>query len=150
MDDQEEHLAHQAATLASAAAQLAESVADPSSAPYLASALGTMVGTLDALAQAWEGAARTVIPSGDRFERIGVRFTRAAESWQATHDCDPPSHERQALLLTRLYGAGATMRVARRECDRATGLLIEMTTPLEASASHRPLNGSRSSRSVTL
>jgi len=132
--EQSEHLVQQAATLASAAQRLADSAADPSSAPHLAAALGCVGETLDALTRAYEGAAHVLVPTEDRFERIGARFARAAAGWPATHGRESPSHERQAQLLASLHEAGATVRVARRKCMRANDLLLEMTAPREIAA----------------
>jgi hypothetical protein len=127
MEPDAEHLTEQAGELVSAACRLADSVPDPSSAIHLPAALARIVDALDALSLALEGAPRSLVPAGDPLEPVCRRFERAADGWPATYGCEGPSYERQAQLLSSLYEAGATLRLARRACARATELLVDMT-----------------------
>jgi len=129
MEPDAQHLTAHTVDLVSAARRLADSVADPSTAIHLPTALASIGEALDALSVAFERAPRSLVPPGDPFEPVCRRFARAAESWPATHGCDGPSYERQAQLLTSLLEAGATLRVSRRACARANDLLIDLTAP---------------------
>src|SRR5829696_3042122 len=97
-----ERLAEHAVELLSAARQLADSAADPSTATHLPDALARVGEALDALALAFERAPHSLVPTGDRLEPICRRFERAAASWPETYGCEEPSYERQAQLLSSL------------------------------------------------
>ena len=131
-----EPLAQNAMALLSAAQQLADSAADPSTATHLPAALACVGAALDALSLAFERAPHSLVPVGDRQEPICRRFEKAAVCWPETYGCEAPSYERQAQLLCALYEAGATMRVARRACARARGLLDDMTARRDRAARH--------------
>ena len=130
MESNGEHLAEHAVELLSAARQLADSAADPSTAAHLPAALARVGEALDALSLAFAHAPRSLAPAGDPFEPIWHRFERAAAGWPGTHGCEGPSYERQVQLLSSLYEAGATLRVSRRACARANELLVDMTAPI--------------------
>lgn len=134
MDQDGDRLVQRAAELTSAAQRLAESTANPSSAAYLPIALSCVGETLDALSRAFEGAAHSLVPPGERFERNFSRFERAAEEWPETHGCEAPSHERQAQLLSSLYEAGANLRMSRRASERASAILADLTDPSASTA----------------
>ncbi len=134
MQSDGEHLAEHAVDLVSAARQLAESAADPSTATQLPAALASVGEALDALTLAFERAPQSLVPNGDPHERICRRFERAAAAWPATYGREGPSYERQAQLLSSLYEAGATLRVSRRACARANELLVDMTAPSDLAA----------------
>ena len=136
MESDGEHLAEHAVELLSAARQLADSAADPSTATHLPVALARVGEALDALSLAFERAPHSLVPTGDRFEPICRRFERAAAGWPGTYGCEGPSYERQAQLLSSLYEVGATLRVSRRACARANELLVDMTAPRGRSAHH--------------
>lgn len=127
MEPDAEHLTEHGMELVSAACRLADSVAVPSSAVHLPAALARIGDALDALSLALERAPHSLVPPGRPQEPVCRRFDRAADAWPATHGCEGPSYERQAQLLSSLYEAGATLRMSRRACARANGLLIDMT-----------------------
>lgn len=127
MEPDAERLTEHAAELVSVARQLADSVADPSTAIHLPAALARIGDALDALSLALERAPHSVVPAGDPIEPVCRRFERAADGWPATYGCEGPSYERQVQLLSSLYEAGATLRLSRRACARANDLLIDMT-----------------------
>ena len=128
MESDGEHFTEHAVELVSAARQLADSAADPSTAAHLPAALARVAEALDALSLALERAPHSLVPAGDPLEPICRRFERAAAGWPATHGSEGPSYERQAQLLSSLYEAGATLRLSRRACARANHVLIDMTT----------------------
>jgi hypothetical protein len=130
MESDGEHLAEHAVELRSAARQLADAAADPSTATHLPAALARVGEALDALSLAFERAPHSLVPTGDPFEPICRRFDRAAAGWPGTYGCEGPSYERQAQLLSSLYEAGATLRLSRRACARANELLVDMTAPI--------------------
>ena len=132
-----EHLAEEAAALASAARQLAESTADPSSAIHLPAALSHVGEALDALSRAVERVPSSLVPPGDPFEPVCRRFGKAAAGWPATFGCEGPSYERQAQLHGAFYEACATLRLSRRACARANDLLTDATAPDDQAASVR-------------
>ena len=127
MQSDREHLTEHAVELVSAARQLADSAADPSTATHLPAALARVGEALDALSVAFERAPHSLVPAGDPLEPICRRFGRAADGWPATYGREGPSYERQAQLLSSLYEVGATLRLSRRACARANDLLIDMT-----------------------
>jgi hypothetical protein len=129
MESNGEHLAGHAVELLSAARQLADSAADPSTATHLPAALARVGEALDALSVAFERTPHSLVPTGDPFEPICRRFDRAAAAWPGTYGREGPSYERQAQLLSSLYEAGATLRLSRRACARANQLLVDMTAP---------------------
>jgi hypothetical protein len=137
MESDREHLMEHAGALVSAARELAESAADPSTAAYLPAAIAGVGEALDALSLAFERAPRSLVPAGGPDEPVCRRFERAAADWPATYGREGPSYERQAKLLSSLLEAGATLRQARRACARANELLIDMTTSGEPEAHER-------------
>jgi hypothetical protein len=139
-----EPLAEHAVALLSAARQLADSAADPSTATHLPAALTCVGEALDSLSLAFERAPHSLVPVGDRFEPISLRFERAAACWPEAYGCKAPSYERQTQLLCSLYEAGATLRVARRACTRAHELLVDMTAPRDRAAGDGALASNRS------
>jgi len=136
MESDSERLPGHAAELLSAARQLAGSAADPSTATHLPAARARVGEALDALSLAFERAPHALVPTGDPLEPICRRFGRAAAGWPGTYGCEGPSYERQAQLLSSLYEAGATLRLSRRACARASELLVEMTAPSDLAALH--------------
>jgi hypothetical protein len=129
METEDTHVVEHAGELLSAARQLADSAADPSTAPHLSAALARVGATLEALSLAFERAPRSLAPGDDPLEPVCRRFERAAAGWPQTHGREGPSYERQAQLLSSLYEAGATLRLSRRACARANELLVAMTSP---------------------
>ena len=136
MESDGEHLAEHAVELLSAARRLADSAADPATATHLPAALARVAEALDALSLAFERAPHSLVPTGDRHEPICRRFERAAADWPGTHGREGPSYERQVLLLSSLYTAGATLRLSRRACARANEVLVDMTGSGDPAAHH--------------
>jgi|tagenome__1003787_1003787.scaffolds.fasta_scaffold19612919_1 hypothetical protein len=134
MEYDEKHLVAHAAALAFAARKLSESTADPAIATHLPAALAHVGGALEALRLAIEGVPRALVPAGDALEPACRRFDRAAAGWPATYGREGPSYERQAQLHCAFYEAGATLRLSRRACARATELLTDATTPGDRAA----------------
>jgi hypothetical protein len=98
-------------------------VRDDASVGALASALGDVEQALRALSSATQEAAHSLIPPARIDESVVNRYARAAEVWPRPFGAPPPTHERQAELLTALDDARATVRAAAECCRRAREIL---------------------------
>ena len=78
---------------------------------------------LRAMSAATQDAAHTVIPPGRGHESPAERYARAAESWPLRGGGAPPTHERQAELLSAFADARASLRAAAECCGRARSIL---------------------------
>jgi hypothetical protein len=78
---------------------------------------------LRAMSTATQDAAHSLIPAGRVDESVAERYARAEESWRRRGDGPPPTHERQAELLSAFDDARATLRAAAECCRRARRLL---------------------------
>jgi hypothetical protein len=79
--------------------------------------------SLRAMSTTTEEAAQSLIPPGRIDESVAARYARAAESWPRRGDAGPPTHERQAELLSAFDDARATLHAASECCRRARRIL---------------------------
>lgn len=89
----------------------------------IATSLVRLEEALRAVSSATLDASHTVVPPGRIDESVAHRFARAAEHWPRRDRVVPPSHERQAELLTAFDDARATIRAAAECCRRAREIL---------------------------
>ena len=88
MESNREQLAEHAVELLSAARQLADSAADPSTAMHLPTVLARVGEALDALSLAFERTPHSLVPTGDTFEPICRRFDKGRRAWPGTYGCE--------------------------------------------------------------
>jgi hypothetical protein len=116
-------LADDASALLAAAMRLEDDANEPGSVALVASALGDVEQALRALGCATQHAADALIPPGAPHEGPSRRYARAAATWQRLGGGPPPTHERQAQILTALHDAAATLRAGAECCRRARDIL---------------------------
>jgi hypothetical protein len=116
-------LADDASALLSAATRLRDDATEPASVGLIASSLSDVEEALRALSGATRDVADALIPPGGIDESVSRRYARAATSWPRDGGGAPPSHERQAQILTALHDAGATLRASAECCRRARDIL---------------------------
>lgn len=100
-----------------------EDATEPASVELVASSLTDLEQTLRALDRATLHAAEALIPPAGVGESVAGRYARAAASWPGPVDHAPPSHERQAQLLSALHDTAATLRAGAECCRRARDIL---------------------------
>ena len=98
-------------------------VRDDASAATLTSALVDVEQTLRELSAATQAAAHFLIPPARIDESVAYRYARAAQAWPRSLGTPPPSHERQAELLTALEDVRETLHTAAQGCLRAREVL---------------------------
>lgn len=89
----------------------------------MATSLVDVEATLRALDRTCLTAAAALLPPAKLDVGICARYSASAAAWRAD-GAEPPSHERQAEIVSCLHDAGATLRAAAECCQRAR-LLIE-------------------------
>jgi hypothetical protein len=115
--------ADDASALLAAATRLEDDANKPGSVALVASALDDVEQALRALGCATQHAAAALIPPGAAHEGPSRRYARAAATWQRLGGAPPPTHERQAQILTALHDAAATLRAGAECCRRARDIL---------------------------
>ncbi len=108
---------------ARAVLEAARGLRDGGSLEAIASSLLDLEGALRAVSSATQAAAHCLIPPGRIDESVAQRYARAAERWPRRGDGMPPTHERQAELLTAFDDARATILAAAECCRRAREIL---------------------------
>jgi hypothetical protein len=111
--------ADDAAGLRAAAMRLDDDAAGPASVDVVATSLADVERALRALSHAIDHAGDALIPPARGGEAAAARHARAAAEWPRVGAGGPPSHERQAHLLSSLHEAAATIRAAAECCGRA-------------------------------
>ncbi len=92
---------------------------DDGSLDAITSLLVELEEALRAMSTATQDAAHSLIPPGRIDESVAERYARAAESWPRRGDGAPPTHERQAELLSAFDDARAALRAASECCRHA-------------------------------
>lgn len=118
-------LADLAAKLHSFASKL-DSETDPITVDLVARSLTDVEQALRDLSGAIERAGAALIPPAHIGESVSRRYARAAAAWPRAGDSSPPSHERQAQLLSAIHDAAATLR-AGAECCRRARKIVQST-----------------------
>lgn len=111
------------AALLAAATRLQRDPAGPVSVELLTSSLADVEEALRTLSVATQHALDGLIPPVRLDESASQRYARAATCWPRRGDAPPPSHERQAQILTALHDAAATLWAGAERCRRARDLL---------------------------
>jgi hypothetical protein len=96
-----------------------EDETDPCSVDLVTSSLNDVERALRDLSGAIDRAADALIPPGTIGESVSRRYARAAAAWPRAGHGSPPSHERQAQLLSAIHDAAATLRAGAECCRRA-------------------------------
>jgi hypothetical protein len=112
---------------ARAVLEAAVGLRDGPSPDAIASSLLDLEEALRTVGAATEDATHCLVPPGRIDESVAQRFARAAERWPRRVGGVPPSHERQAELLTAFDDARATILAAAECCRRAREILASTT-----------------------
>jgi hypothetical protein len=108
---------------------------DGASLEEMTSSLADLEEALREVSSATQDAADSLIPRARIDESAAQRYARAAAAWPRLGKGAPPTHERQAELLTAFDDARAALRAAAGRCRRARELL---TSTIRASGGDLP------------